>query len=73
MPKGTIDLIPEIFQQVAAWMPRGVTVVSYAPYGGVMRMEIQGDDIEEDASYQMIVTDGPLTRTTELRKNEIGG
>lgn len=69
MAKGTIDLLPETFANVAAWLPRGVTVVSSEPYGGAIRAEIQGSGIEQDASYQLIVTEDPMRRVIELVKN----
>lgn len=69
MPKGHIDVLPEIFPQLAAWLPRGVAVVSANPYGGSMRLEIQGDGLEEDAGYQLVVTEEPMRRVIELVKN----
>lgn len=69
MPKGTIDAIPEIYSNVEAWLPRGVTIVSAEPYGGAMRLEVEGNAIEEGESYQLIITDDPMRRTIEMRKN----
>lgn len=69
MAKGTIDFLPETFANAAAWLPRGVTIVSSAPYGGAVRAEIQGGEIEDGASYQLIVTEGPLRRVIELAKS----
>lgn len=73
MPKGRIDVVPEIFPNVAAWLPRNVTVVSANPYGGAMRLEIEGDEIEDGAGYQLVVTEEPLRRTIELQKNAFNG
>lgn len=73
MPKGSIDVIPELFPNVEAWLPRGVTVLSSNEYGGAMRLEIQGNEIEEGVVYQMVVTETPMSRLIELRKSGPNG
>lgn len=67
MGKATIDLVPEVAASALVYLPRGVTIVSQAPYGGAIRMEIQGNDIEDGKSYQLILTDEPLRRVSELQ------
>jgi hypothetical protein len=67
--KGTIDFLPDAFANVSAWLPRSVTIVSAAPYGGAMRAEIQGDGIEDGKEYQLIVTEEPMRRVIELVKS----
>jgi hypothetical protein len=68
---GTIDVLPEVFGNIAAWLPRTVTVVSANPYGGAMRVEIQGDGVELGAVYQIVITEEPMKRTIELVKNAV--
>jgi hypothetical protein len=64
-----IDVVPEVAEIALAYLPRGVTIVSQEPYGGAIRMEIQGADLEDDAAYQLVVTDEPLRRVIELKKS----
>lgn len=67
MGKATIDLVPEVAASALVYLPRGVTIVNQSPYGGAIRMEIQGNDIEDGKSYQLILTDEPLRRVSELQ------
>lgn len=69
MAEGTIDFLPELVSLAAAYLPREVTVVSQEPYGGAIRMKISGDGIDDGATYQLIITDEPMRRVIELRKN----
>jgi len=69
VPKGKIDVLPEIFPQLESWLPRRVTIVSSEQYGGAMRVEIEGEEIEEGVGYQLIVTESPMSRLIELVKN----
>lgn len=67
MGKATIDVTPEVAADASVYLPRGVTIVSQAPYGGAIRMEIQSGDLDEGKSYQLILTDEPLRRVIELQ------
>jgi hypothetical protein len=67
--KGTIDFLPETFANVEAWLPRSVTIVSSETYGGAVRAVIQGNGIDDGASYQMVVTEEPMRRVIELVKS----
>ena len=69
MAKGTIDFLPDTFANAIAWLPRSVTVVSSASYGGSVRAVIQGSDIDEGATYQIVVTEEPMRRVIDLVKN----
>lgn len=69
MPKGKIDVIPEVYPNVEAWLPRGIQVISATQYGGAMRLEIQGDEIEDGVDYQIVVTEEPMRRVIELKKS----
>lgn len=69
MANGTMDVQPEIFPNIAAWLPRGITVVSANQYGGAMRLEIEGDGVEEGKGYQLVVTEDPMRRVIELVEN----
>lgn len=67
MANATIDMTPEVAANALAYLPRGVTVVSSAPYGGAVRMEIQGQDLDDGKAYQLVVTDEPFKRVIELK------
>lgn len=69
MARGTIDITPEVADLALAYLPRGVTIAGQVPYGGAIRMEIQGTDLEDGATYQVVVTDEPLRRIIELKKS----
>lgn len=67
MARATIDMIPEIADQALAYLPRGITIASRTPYGGAVRMEIQGQDLDDGKAYQLVVTDEPFKRVIELK------
>jgi hypothetical protein len=67
--KGSIDFIPEMAELASAYLPRNVHEVSRTPYGGAIRLEIEGDEIEDGKGYQLVVTDEPMRRCIELKKN----
>jgi hypothetical protein len=60
-------MTPEVAANAPAYLPRGVTVVSQAPYGGAVRMEIQSQDLDDGKAYQLVVTDEPFKRVIELK------
>jgi hypothetical protein len=68
--EGTILVPTDQVPDVRALLPRGVSVVSSEPYGGAVRVTITGNQVDEGADYQFVVTDEPLSRTVELVKNE---
>jgi hypothetical protein len=65
--RGTIDVVPEVAALADAYLPRGVTIASQQPYGGAIRMEIQGQDLDDGKAYQLVVTDEPFKRVIELK------
>lgn len=67
MAEGTIDILPELEPLAEAYLPRGVTILSKEPYGGALRLKIQGDAIEAGRDYQLIITDEPMRRCIELK------
>lgn len=70
MAEGTILVPSDQAADVRALLPRGASVVSSEPYGGAVRVTISGNQIENAADYQFVVTDEPLRRVIELVKNE---
>lgn len=64
--EGTIDFLPELEPFAAAILPLGVTIISRESYGGAVRMQIQGTEIE-DAQYQVVATSYPMRRVYELK------
>lgn len=69
MAEGHIDVVPEIYPQIDAWLPRGVTIVSASVYGGAMRLQISGDKIADGKGYQLVVTEEPMQRIIRLVEN----
>ncbi|MDQ3222676.1 MAG: hypothetical protein M3Q75_04265 [Gemmatimonadota bacterium] len=67
MAKGKIDVTPEVFANIEAWLPRGVTVASAETHGGAKRLEIEGTQIGDGVQYQLVVTDHDHCRTIELK------
>ena len=69
MPKGWL-LTPEPYEAVKVLLPRGIDVDSYVQYGGAVRYDIVGKQIEEGKGYHLVSTDGPLLRCVELVEND---
>ncbi len=67
MAKGQIDVIPEFYANIAAWLPRGVSVTGVEDYGGAKRLQIEGSQIAEGVQYQLVIIDHELCRVIELR------
>jgi hypothetical protein len=65
--EGTIDVIPEVAEIVEAYLPSGVTILNREPFGGAIRMQIQGQQIDEGKIYQLVVTNEPFRRVIELK------
>lgn len=66
MAEGTLDILPEFEAVAEALLPRGVTIMSREPYGGAIRLRIQGDEIT-DRPYQLVITDEPMRKCIELK------
>ena len=69
MPRATVDFTPEMAALAPAFLPLGIVEVGRETYGGAVRIEIQGNDLEDGKTYQIILTDGPLMRCIELVKS----
>jgi hypothetical protein len=65
--EGTIDIIPELESIAEAYLPLGVTILSKEPFGGALRLKIQGDAIEDGRAYQLVITDEPMRKCIELK------
>jgi hypothetical protein len=65
--EGTIDFLPELEPLAEAILPLGVTITHREPYGGAIRMTIQGDDLEAGTQYQVVATSEPFRRCYELK------
>lgn len=71
MPRGRVEFIQEIADQAELLLPRGVKVASRTPFGGVVRMEIDGEHIKDGCSYQLVITDEPTRRVIELKESPL--
>lgn len=69
MARGFVDFTPEMADHVEAYLPNGIVEVSRETYGGAVRIEIQGNQLEDAATYQVVVTDEPMLRCIELKKS----
>ena len=67
MASGTLDFTPEIEPLLEAILPLGVTIVSREPYGGAVRATIQGPEIDEGKTYQIVSTSEAWRRCYELK------
>jgi hypothetical protein len=70
MGRGKIHIIPEQVDTVTLVLPRDVKLVGGELVGGAIEFDLEGPEIEDGASYQVVVIEEPLSRTIRLQKSE---
>jgi len=67
--EGYIDVTAEAADVLPHVLPNGVTIVRREPFGGAVRLTVQGSEIEMGKGYQMVVVTEPMRRSFELKKS----